>query len=85
MSESLFNIRCIELRSGHSKKWNPTAHVDNDVSAEVYPIYRIKHVTENGYLGIVHPGGALEVGNREEADKEEYQRSEVLLNKGDLT
>lgn len=62
-----------------------TAHVDNDGNADVYPIYRIKHVTENGYLGIVHPGGALEVGNREEADKEAYQRSEVLLNKGNLS
>lgn len=62
-----------------------TTHVDNDGNAEVYPIYRIKHVTENGYLGIVHPGGALEVGNREEVDKEVYQRSEVLLNKGDLS
>ena len=55
-----------------------TAHVDNDSSAAVYPIYRIKHVTENGYLGIVHPGGAFEMGNREEADTETYQQSEVL-------
>lgn len=62
-----------------------TAHVDNDGNADVYPIYRIKHVTENGYLGIVHPGGAFEMGNREEADKEAYQRSEDLLNKGDLS
>ena len=55
-----------------------TAHVDNEGSAEVYPIYRIKHATENGYLGIVHPGGAFEMGNREEADKVAYQQSEVL-------
>ncbi|WP_333813887.1 distal tail protein Dit, partial [Muricomes intestini] len=55
-----------------------TAHVNNDGSAEVYPIYRIKHVTENGYIGIVHPGGAFEMGNRDEADLEPYQQSEVL-------
>lgn len=55
-----------------------TAHIDNDSSAAVYPVYRIKHATENGYLGIVHPGGAFEMGNREEADKVAYQQSEVL-------
>ena len=55
-----------------------TAHVDNDSSAAVYPVYRIKHVTENGYLGIVHPGGTFEMGNRDEADTEPYQQSEVL-------
>ncbi|PWJ49142.1 distal tail protein Dit [Faecalicatena contorta] len=55
-----------------------TAHVNNDGSAEVYPVYRIKHATENGYLGIVQKGGALEIGNRDEADVEPYTRSEVL-------
>lgn len=55
-----------------------TARVNNDSSAAVYPVYRIKHVSENGYLGIVHPGGAFEMGNREEADMVSYQQSEVL-------
>lgn len=56
-----------------------TAHVDNDGSSKTFPTYRIKHVTENGYLGIVHPGGAFEMGNRDELDKEPYQQSEQLL------
>lgn len=56
-----------------------TAHVVNDGSGEVYPTYRITHVAENGYLGIVHPGGAFEMGNREEADKTPYTKSERLL------
>lgn len=55
-----------------------TAHVDNEGSADVFPVYRIKHVTENGYLGIVHSGGALEVGNRDEVDAVPYQQSEML-------
>lgn len=56
-----------------------TAHVVNDGSGEVYPTYRITHGAENGYLGIVHPGGAFEMGNREEADKTPYTKSERLL------
>lgn len=44
------------------------AHIDNDGSGEVYPIYRVKNVAENGYIGIVHPSGAFEMGNIEEAD-----------------
>lgn len=55
-----------------------TAHVVNDGSGEVYPTYRITHGTENGYLGIVHPGGAFEMGNRDEVDQEAYKRSETL-------
>ena len=55
-----------------------TAHVVNDGSVEVYPTYRITHGAENGYLGIVHPGGAFEMGNREEADREAYTKSETL-------
>lgn len=54
------------------------AHVDNGGSAPVFPIYRIKHSAENGYLGIVHTGGAFEMGNREEADMESYAQSEIL-------
>lgn len=57
-----------------------TAEVNNDGSAEVYPVYRIKHKTENGYIGIVHNGGAFEMGNIEEVDTEDYQKSEMLLN-----
>lgn len=56
------------------------AHVNNDGSGSVYPVYRIKHKAENGYIGIVHTGGAFEMGNIEEADGSTYQQSEMLLN-----
>ncbi|ARD67826.1 hypothetical protein B2M23_20795 [Eubacterium limosum] len=55
------------------------AHVNNDGSGSVYPVYRIKHKAENGYIGIVHTGGAFEMGNIEEADTTPYDRSERLL------
>lgn len=56
------------------------AHVNNDSSGDVYPTYRIKHRTENGYIGIVHTGGAFEMGNIEEADTTPYEQSETLFN-----
>lgn len=56
------------------------AHVDNDSSGDVYPTYRIKHNGENGYIGIVHKGGAFEMGNIEEADTTPYKQSETLFN-----
>ena len=56
------------------------AHVDNNGSGSVYPAYRIKHRTENGYIGIVHTGGAFEMGNIEEADTTPYEQSETLFN-----
>lgn len=63
------------------------AHIDNDGSGEVYPIYRVKNVAENGYIGIVHPSGAFEMGNIEEADGEDYQEGERLFitNDGDFS
>lgn len=56
------------------------AHIDNDGSGEVYPVYRIRHKAENGYIGIVHTGGAFEMGNIEEADTTPYEQSEALFN-----
>ena len=56
------------------------AHIDNDSSGEVYPLYRIRHKAENGYIGIVHTGGAFEMGNIEEADTAPYEQSETLFN-----
>lgn len=55
------------------------AHVNNNGSGSVYPVYRIKHKAENGYIGIVHTGGAFEMGNIEEADGSTYQQSESLV------
>lgn len=56
------------------------AHVNNDGSGDIYPVYRIKHKAENGYIGIVHTGGAFEMGNIEEADTTPYEQSETLFN-----
>ncbi|CAK7008628.1 MAG: hypothetical protein EUB_01604 [Eubacterium sp.] len=56
------------------------AHVDNDSSGDIFPVYRIKHKAENGYIGIVHTGGAFEMGNIEEADTTPYEQSETLFN-----
>ena len=61
-----------------------TANVNNDGSGQAYPTYRIVHASENGYLGIVHAGGAFEMGNRDEADQEEYKRSEMLTLLSDI-
>lgn len=55
-----------------------TAKVDVTCTGKVYPQYEILHNGENGYVGIVHAGGALEAGNREEADTETI-KSELLL------
>lgn len=54
------------------------AHVNNDGSGPVYPVYRIKHKAENGYIAIVHKGGAFEMGNRDEVDKIPYKQNETL-------
>ncbi|MBS7578461.1 MULTISPECIES: distal tail protein Dit [unclassified Enterococcus] len=62
-----------------------TAEVENDSSAEVFPIYRIKNRAENGYIGIVHADGAFEMGNKEEADGYDYQDSETLLDTIDFS
>lgn len=56
-----------------------TAVIDNDGSGEVYPVYRIRHTAENGYLGIVHAGGAFEMGNIDEADTVPYEESQCLI------
>jgi predicted phage tail component-like protein len=55
------------------------ATINNDSSGNIYPVYKIVHSKENGYIGIVHAGGAFEMGNREEADKTAYARSETLV------
>lgn len=57
-----------------------TANVNNNGSDDIWPVYRIKNSTENGWNGIVHSGGVLEIGNKEEDDGENYQRAEILIN-----
>lgn len=51
----------------------------NNGNVEAFPIVTVKHNAENGYIGLVNASGALEVGDREEADTETVKRSEVLL------
>lgn len=65
---------------------NPTVSNDkltfdlvNDGNVDAFPNITIKNNAENGYIGLVNVNGALEVGDREEADTEQYRRSEVLF------
>lgn len=65
---------------------NPTVSSDkltfdlvNDGNVDTFPNITIKNNAENGYIGLVNVNGALEVGDREEADTEQYRRSEVLF------
>lgn len=51
----------------------------NNGTVEAFPIIRIKHNAENGYIGVVNNNSAFEVGNREEADTGIVKKSEVLL------
>lgn len=53
--------------------------VNNEGNVDAYPIITIKNNSENGYVGIVNASGALEVGDREEADLGTVKRSEVLI------
>lgn len=53
--------------------------ITNNGTEPAYPIIRIKHNSENGYIGVVNNRAAFELGNREEADTEPYKGSEVLL------
>lgn len=61
-----------------------TANVNNNGSDDIWPVYRIKNDKENGWHGIVHSGGVLEIGNRDETDGQDYQQSEVLLDTTDF-
>lgn len=56
-----------------------SANVNNNGSDDIWPVYRIKYPKENGYQGIVHAGGVLELGNKEEKDGVDYFVSETLL------
>ena len=51
----------------------------NNGTVEAFPIIRIKHRAENGYIGLVNKTGAFELGNPEEADTEVVKQSEVLF------
>lgn len=56
-----------------------TFNLTNNGNVNAHPIITVKHRTENGYIGIVNSSGAMELGNREEADKETGKHSEILF------
>ena len=62
-----------------------TANVNNNGSDDIWPTYRIKNSTENGWNGIVHAGGLLEIGNREELDTVNKKESKVLVDTKDFS
>lgn len=51
----------------------------NNGNVPAFPVVTVKNNTENGYIGLVNASGALEVGDREEADIGIVKRSEVLI------
>lgn len=53
--------------------------ITNDGNVKAFPVVKVKHNAENGYIGLVNTSGALEVGDRKEVDSETVKRSEVLL------
>ena len=56
-----------------------TIALTNNGTVEAFPIIRIKHNAENGYIGLVNQTGAFELGNTEEADTEVVKQSELLF------
>ena len=56
-----------------------TANVNNNGSDVAWPTYHFTSTDDNGWYGIVHAGGVLEIGNREETEGVNYQQSETLL------
>ena len=51
----------------------------NNGNVPAFPVVTVKNNAENGYIGLVNASGALEIGDREEADIGIVKRSEVLL------
>ena len=56
-----------------------TIALTNNGTVDAFPIIKIKHRAENGYIGLVNQTGAFELGNPEEADTEVVKQSEVLF------
>ncbi|WP_105140136.1 distal tail protein Dit [Streptococcus suis] len=51
----------------------------NDGNVPAFPVITVKNNAENGYIGLVNTSGALEIGDREEADTVSVKQSEMLL------
>ncbi|AIK73255.1 TPA: distal tail protein Dit [Streptococcus agalactiae] len=56
-----------------------TFKIKNNGTAPAFPIFRIKHLGENGYIGIANETGAFAVGSPEEEDGTIVHRNEVLF------
>ena len=56
-----------------------TAEVDNNSSADIYPLYRLKFTKENGYIGINQINGSFEMGYKEETDRGSGKRIEQIF------
>ena len=54
-------------------------NLKNNGTVDAFPIIRVKHNAENGYIGLVNSNTAFEMGNREEADTGVVKKSEILL------
>lgn len=56
-----------------------TAVVNNNSSADIYPLYRLKFTKENGYIGINQLNGSFEMGYKEETDRGSGKRIEQIF------
>ncbi|MFD3067144.1 phage tail protein, partial [Streptococcus agalactiae] len=54
-------------------------NLQNDGNPTAYPIIKIKHTSENGYIGIANETGAFALGSSEEEDGTIVHRNEVLF------
>ncbi|HEO3528582.1 TPA: phage tail family protein [Streptococcus agalactiae] len=54
-------------------------NLQNDGNTNAYPIIKIKHNSENGYIGIANETGAFALGSSEEEDGTIVHRNEVLF------
>lgn len=92
---SSFDIICIDPHkySTATRQFPATLNSDgileativNNGTADVPISYDITHNADNGYIGIVSAEGAMEFGYIEEADGENYQQSEKLIDTTDFS
>lgn len=67
------------FENGQEQRDKIVFDITNDGNVKAFPIVKVKNNAENGYIGLVNTSGALEIGDREEADTGIVKRSEVLL------
>lgn len=65
--------------NGQEQRDKIVFELTNDGNVKAFPVVKVKHNAENGYIGLVNVSGALEIGDRKEVDSETVKRSEVLL------